>query len=190
MYSKEIEEVIDAALLVGAMTDRIREMLTDEAEKEGEDADEVIMVAEMRLKQNPNGIMPKVDKKAFENYVMSAEEEKYAYEFLRHKVYKADKSTVKHLERLIAEYNEKARFWDFDQIEWSSAMKEKMVFYAKFEELEEFDPEGINEPIKSLEDIIADGDVITPDILEKQYRKGVMEGRYDSIIALAEPYNP
>lgn len=57
------------------MTDRIREMLREEAEKEGEDAEEVIMVAEMRLKQNPNGIMPKVDKKAFDNYVMSAEEE-------------------------------------------------------------------------------------------------------------------
>lgn len=51
MYSKEIEEVIDAALLVGVMTDNVRNALRCKAEAEGEDADEVIMVAEMRLKK-------------------------------------------------------------------------------------------------------------------------------------------
>lgn len=187
MYSKEIEEVIDAALLVGIMTDNVRNALRSRAEAEGEDADEVIMVAEMRLKQNPNGDKSKVDKKSIGRYVMSAEKEIEWFESNGYQVYKTDKGAKKYIEVLINDYNTKARAWNYSLIEVSRAMKEDYVFFTKFKEEYVFDPDADDEPMETWEEMIANAD-FNFDTLAREYRKGILQGVYDSIIALAKPY--
>ena len=187
MYSKSLEDYIDFCLLGGTMTDRIREMLREEAEKEGEDAEEVIMVAEMRLKQNPNGIMPKVDKKAFDNYVMSAEEEIEIFVSQGYQMYRADKSVSKCLEVLINAYNAKARAWNYSLIEVSRAMTKDGVFFARFKEEQVFDPDADDEPMETMEEMMEHSG-LNFDTPAQQYRKGILQGRFDSIIALAKPY--
>ncbi len=49
MYSEKLEEVISAALADGNLTDQKRNIIMRRAEKEGEDAEEVMMVVESRL---------------------------------------------------------------------------------------------------------------------------------------------
>ena len=49
MYSEKLEEVISAALADGNLTEQKRNIIMRRAEKEGEDAEEVMMVVESRL---------------------------------------------------------------------------------------------------------------------------------------------
>ncbi len=49
MYSEKLEEVISAALADGNLTDQKRNIIMRRAEKEGEDAEEVMMIVESRL---------------------------------------------------------------------------------------------------------------------------------------------
>ena len=49
MYSEKLEEVISAALADGNLTEQKRKIIMRRAEREGEDADEVMMVVEARL---------------------------------------------------------------------------------------------------------------------------------------------
>ena len=49
MYSDQLEEVISAALADGNLTEQKRKIIMRRAEKEGEDAEEVMMVVESRL---------------------------------------------------------------------------------------------------------------------------------------------
>lgn len=49
MYSEKLEEVISAALADGNLTEQKRKIIMRRAEREGEDADEVMMVVESRL---------------------------------------------------------------------------------------------------------------------------------------------
>lgn len=61
MYSKELESIIDAALVDGLLTDKEREVLHRRAAQEGVDADELDVVIEGRLakiKQEKEGSRP------------------------------------------------------------------------------------------------------------------------------------
>jgi len=51
MYSKELEELISAAIADGVITDKERAVIRNRAEREGEDADEVEVYMEGRLHQ-------------------------------------------------------------------------------------------------------------------------------------------
>ena len=51
MYSEKLEEVIAAALADGNLTEQKRKIIMRRAEKEGEDAEEVMMVVESRLQK-------------------------------------------------------------------------------------------------------------------------------------------
>lgn len=55
MYSEKLEEVISAALADGNLTEQKRKIIMRRAEKEGEDADEVMMVVEARLHNQDKG---------------------------------------------------------------------------------------------------------------------------------------
>lgn len=54
MYSEKLEEVISAALADGKLTEQKRNIIMRRAEKEGEDAEEVMMVVESRLQKVVN----------------------------------------------------------------------------------------------------------------------------------------
>lgn len=55
MYSEKLEEVISAALADGSLTEQKRKIIMRRAEREGEDADEVMMVVEARLHNQNKG---------------------------------------------------------------------------------------------------------------------------------------
>jgi hypothetical protein len=72
MYSKDLEEAIDLALILGYLTDGSRNMLRLRAKAEGENADEVIKYAEKKLEQQKNNAVDtSFDKEAFHNDLLN-----------------------------------------------------------------------------------------------------------------------
>ena len=72
MYSKDLEEAIDLALILGYLTDGSRNMLRLRAKAEGENADEVIKYAEKKLEQQKNNEVDTFfDKEAFHNDLLN-----------------------------------------------------------------------------------------------------------------------
>lgn len=127
-------------------------------------------------------------KEAFNNYVMSADEEIEAFEFQGYKVYETKEEALNIIETLINDYNGRARSWNYSMIEKSRAMKELGVFFARFKEEEVFDPDADYEPMQSMDELLANAR-IDAETFFKQYQKGIMQGRYDSIMLLSRPFN-
>lgn len=61
------------------------------------------------------------------------------------------------------------------------------VFFARFKEEQVFDPDADDEPMETMEEMMEHSG-LNFDTLAQQYRKGILQGRFDSIIALAKPY--
>ena len=111
MYSKEIEEVIDAALLVVIMTDNVRNALRSRAEAEGEDADEVSMVAESRLrKQSSQSAQAEL-----------VEDETYRKPLLEpgHNLI-VPENVMKKVLKIMEGYNKKAEKWGYEVLRFHS----------------------------------------------------------------------
>ena len=73
MFSKELEEVIEAALADGALTDKERAVLHKRAQAEGVDPDELDIVIDGRLakmKRQEDWLRPAPPKEATRNMVM------------------------------------------------------------------------------------------------------------------------
>lgn len=186
MYSKDLEEAIDLALILGYLTDGSRNMLRLRAEAEGENGDEVIKYAEKKLEQQKNNAVDSsFDKEAFHNDllndIMNSEKESEFYISRGYQVYHADKQSLENLESRITFYNKRANAWGYERIEWSSDKKNNMVFYAKFEELG-YEPDADDDSI-----MFDDGEREILDMVEVENRRGHMEHLYNDIVRLAKP---
>ena len=145
MYSKDIEEVIDAALLVGVMTDNVRNALRSKAEAEGEDADEVIMVAEMRLKKSMQDT-PQSDSEY--DVILRNDEVKEVtdnqYEELEqfrkdgYFVYEISNDYIGIVASITHDYNSRAKEWGYPEMIWSELFPDPdlNVLYVKDVQLE------------------------------------------------------
>ncbi len=188
MYSKKIEGVIDAAVLVGVITDKVRNTLRSMAEAEGENVDEVIAYANQRMIQDVLDSISTSDTSNLHNDIlndfMNVEKESEYYISRGYQVYHADKQSLDNLESRINSYNLRAAGWGFLRIEWSSAMKIDMVFYAKFEEIEGFNPDTYKDPI-----MFEDWEKEILSVVEVENRRSYMQNLYNDIIRIAKPFN-
>lgn len=174
MYSKAIEEVINAALLVGVMTDKVRNALRSKAEAEGENADEVIMIAETRLNKSLRGSQSNSNSNKISTREIGAKvvtdkqfEELETYKRLGYEVYEATNHNCGIVVSLIRDYNLNAEQWGYSEIIWSELFPNEHILYIK------------NEPM-SFDDYINNvGDSF--DIKEYGYRNGYMEGLANAI---------
>ena len=184
MYSKDLEEAIDLALILGYLTDGSRNMLRLRAKAEGENADEVIKYAEKKLEQQKNNAVDNsFDKDAFHNDllndIMDSEKEREYYISRGYQVCHADKQSLDNLESRIRFYNKRANAWGYERIEWSTDRKNDMVFYAKFEELG-YEPDADDDSI-----MFDDEEKEILDMVEVENRRGHMEHLYNDIVRLA-----
>lgn len=139
MYSKDIEEVIDAALLVGVMTDNVRNALRSKAEEEGEDADEVIMVAEMRLNKSLQNTQSDSEygiitwEHGAKEVTDKQFEELEKYKGFGYKVYEAIDYNCGEVATFVHDYNLYAGQWGYLEIIWSELFPNQHILYVKYE---------------------------------------------------------
>lgn len=111
MYSEKLEELISLVLSDGNLTEEKRNIIKRRAEKEGEDADEVMMIVESRLqKQSPQSAQTEF-----------VEEETYRKPLLEpgHNLI-VPENVIKKVLKIMEGYNKKAEKWGYEVLRFHS----------------------------------------------------------------------
>ena len=124
MYSDLLEELIDSVLVEGVLSEQKRDVIKRRAEKDGEDAEEVLMIVESRLhKHKPQ---PKQDIIPKDNKVKKLEEDSESNKKLRIMV---PEYALRKVLKEFDYYNKQAAKWGYELLQYD---KESHTIIGKF----------------------------------------------------------
>ena len=115
MYSQLLEELIDSVLVDGVLTEQKRDIIERRAEKDGEDAEEVIMIVESRQRKQNSQSSNKPNVNIETEKQSQPTEKKQELPQLT-----VPESVVPQVLKIIKGYNKKAAKWGYELLTYNA----------------------------------------------------------------------